>query len=312
MRNIGLRQFVSLEYGALTAGVVAISWAAIFVRLADEAPALTLAAYRMLIAALVLGAAAALIAWRRGDRRPPRGQLLWLGLGGACLAGHFWAWFASLELTSVGSSVVIVTMQPLLGAILAFVFLRERPLRNEYTGIALAAIGLMLIGGGDLASSTDELAGDGLALLGGLLAAAYHTIGRRQRIATSAAMYSAYVYAVAAAALWLLVALVRPEVSGFDSDTWTFIVLLALVPQVIGHTVFNWALGHLRVVTVGIAHLGEPLGATVLAIFILSETPTPWVLAGAPFILAGLVIGLRRQGSPALEGSFKHRQEAIE
>ena len=136
-----------------------------------------------------------------------------------------------------------------------------------------------------------------MALLGGFLAAGYQVIGRRQRTNMSTAMYSAAVYAVAALALWVVVGIVRPEIAGFDSNTWTFLILLALVPQVIGHTAFNWALGHFRVVTVGIAHLGEPLFATVLAVIILSEGPNPAVLVGAPLILGGLAVGLRRRGA---------------
>jgi len=282
---------------ALGAGIAATSWAAIFVRLADEAPALTIAAYRMLLAAAVLAVVALWAASRGRDTAPRRRDWPLLALSGLFLAGHFWAWFASLEHTSVGSSVVIVAMQPLLGASLAFVFLRERPTRNEYQGIALAAVGLLIIGGGDLASSATELAGDALALLGGFLAAGYQVIGRRQRANMSTAMYSAAVYAVAALALWVVVGIVRPEIAGFDSNTWTFLILLALVPQVIGHTAFNWALGHFRVVTVGIAHLGEPLFATVLAVIILSEGPNPAVLVGAPLILGGLAVGLRRRGA---------------
>lgn len=291
----GLERFATKRMAMLGAGVAATSWAAIFVRLADEAPALTIAAYRMLLAALVLGVIAIVAGLCGRGAAPRRRDWPLLALSGVFLAGHFWAWFASLERTSVGSSVVIVAMQPLLGAFLAFLVLSERPSRNEYFGIAMAAVGLLIISGGDLASSSRELTGDALALLGGFFAAGYQVIGRQQRANVSAVTYSAVVYAFAAVALWVVVAIVQPEVGGFGADTWTFLILLALVPQVIGHTAFNWALGHFRVVTVGIAHLGEPLLATILAAIILSESPNLTVLLGAPLILGGLAIGLRRQ-----------------
>ncbi len=276
----------------LLAGVVATSFAAILVRLADESPALTTAAYRMLIAAVIVCGFALARIVLGADRFPPRDAWPWLALSGLFLAGHFWSWFASLERTSVGSSVVIVAMQPLLAAGLGFVFLHERPTNAEYAGIALAAVGLVIIGGGDLASSATELLGDGLALLGGLLAAAYRTVGRYLRGRTSAAMYSGAVYAVAALALWLLVAILQPRIGGLSGETWTYLVLLALGPQVIGHTAFNWAVRHFRVVTVSIVTMLEPIGATVLAIFILDEDPTVTLLLGAPFILAGVAVGL--------------------
>ncbi|MDZ7729474.1 MAG: DMT family transporter [Dehalococcoidia bacterium] len=285
-------------YTALAIGAVATGWAAIFVRLAGEVPPLTLAAYRMLFAALIIGGVALLLARRRGDAWPAMGTLLPLLLASALLAGHFWSWFASLERTSVGSSVVIVTMQPLMAAILGFVFFRERPSRSEYAGLALAFAGLLIIGSGDLLHSAEAVTGDLYALLGALLLAGHRTAGRGLRSTISAETYSAIVYGGAAAMLWVLVLALRPEAGGFAADTWTWIVLLALVPQVVGHTAFNWALGHLRVVTVSMATLGEPVIATLLAIPVLAEAPEPGVLIGGPLILAGVVFGLRG-ASPA-------------
>lgn len=277
----------------LVAGVAATSWAAIFVRLADEAPALSIAAYRMLFATAVLTTVAAFAIVRQGDRLPAKAALPWLALSGLFLAGHFWSWFASLERTSVGSSVVIVGTQPLLAAILGFLFLGERPSRAEYYGIALASGGLLIVGGRDFLADPGELSGDLLALLGGLLGASYRTVGRSLRGGMSAAVYSASVYGVATVALWCLVLAVRPAVGGFGGETWTFLVLIALVPQVIGHTAFNWALAHYRVVTVGIVALGEPVFATLLAIPVLGEAPAAGVVLGGPLIIAGVFVGLR-------------------
>lgn len=105
--------------------------------------------------------------------------------------------------------------------------------------------------------------------------------------------YSAVVYTVAAIALWFAVLVVRPSLTGFGGGAWTFILLLALIPQVIGHTALNWALGHLRVVTVGLVVLGEPVIATLLAIPVLGETPPVGVLIGGPLVVAGVALGLR-------------------
>ncbi len=278
----------------LAGGIAAVGFAAIFVRLADEAPPLTEAAYRMLIGAGVLAAYSAAQLLRRRDVLPQRReQWLLAGIVGVLLAGHFWSWFASLDRTSVGSSVVIVAMQPLLAGLLGMVFLRESPTRNECFGIGLATIGLAVIGGRDLvAGGRGELAGDGLALLGALLASGYLVGGRRLRADMSAAMCSSMSYSVAAAVLWGLCAILRPEMGGFALDTWSYLVLLALVPQVIGHTSLNWSLGHYRAVTVSLAIIGEPVIATVLAIPILGEWPTMGVLIGGPLILLGIAIGL--------------------
>ena len=282
----------------LAGGVAAVGFAAIFVRLADEAPPLTEAAYRMVIGAGVLTTYSAVQLLRGRDVLPQRREQ-WLlgGLVGILLAGHFWSWFASLDRTSVGSSVVIVAMQPLLAGLLGIAFLHESPSRNEYAGIGMATIGLAVIGGRDLISGgRGELAGDGLALLGALLASGYLVGGRRLRTDMSAAMCSSMSYSVAAIVLWGLCAILRPQMGGFGFDTWSYLVLLALVPQVIGHTSLNWSLGHYRAVTVSLAIIGEPVIATVLAIPILGEWPTTGVLIGGPLILLGIAVGLARPG----------------
>ncbi len=285
----------------LLLGVLGVSWAAIFVRLADEAPALTIAAYRLLFAAGLL-LLFVLAARARGKiALPPRSSLPLLALSGVFLAGHFWSWFASLERTSVASSVVIVGLQPLLGALLAFAVLRERPARREYAGLAVAIAGLIVIAAFDLARGLEFFVGDLLALFAALLVAAYQTIRRKTRHEIDAIPYSAVVYTAAAVTLWLAVLIVRPSISGFGADAWTFIILLALIPQLIGHTSLNWALGHLRVVTVGLAILGEPLLATLYAIPVLGETPPIGVLVGGPLIVVGVALGLSasRRDEPA-------------
>lgn len=291
----------------LLAGVAATSWAAIFVRLADEAPALTIAAYRMLVGAAAVVAIAVLV----NKERPawPGWRRAWpLALSAAFLACHFWTWFLSLERTSVGSSVAIVASQPLLAAFMGFATFRERPSRWDWQGIALASVGLAIIGGRDFATGGEDLAGDGLALLGGAFGAAYRTVGRGMRRSMSTTAYSGSVYVGAAVILWVMVLLQGPQVSGFGAQTWTFLALLGLVPQLIGHTAFNWALAHYRVVTVGLVALGEPVFATLLAIPVLGEQPGAGVLVGGPLILAGVFLGLRGAGEASVGQELAQRQ----
>lgn len=287
----------------LAAGVTAMGSAAVLVRLAEEAPALTIAAYRLLIAGGLLGAVALWLGISRRHRWPSGHQQLLILAAGGFLAAHFWAWFASIERTSVGSSVVLVATQPLLAALLGYAAFRELPSRAEWQGLAIAGLGVLVVGGRDFIESPGSLAGNGLALLGAGLVASYHTIGRGLRVELSASMYSGLVYAVAAAWLWLLVAVFRPEITGFGTDTWVYMALLALGPQLIGHTSINWSLGHFRVVTVGLAIAGEPVVSTFLAIPALGEWPSLGVLLGGPLIIAGVVVGLRGSSAAAARGS---------
>lgn len=276
----------------LALGVGGTAWAAILVRLADEAPALAIAGYRMAIAAAILGGVAIAVVLLRRDRLPARGDFALLVVSGLFLAAHFWSWFASLERTSVGSSVVIVGMQPLLAALLGLVALRERPVQAEWLGIGLATVGVLIMGGRDFVADPGHLTGDLLALMGGVFGAAYRTIGRMVRADVTTTVYSGLVYAIAALALWASIAVTQPTIGGFEGTTWIYLALVALVPQVIGHTAFNWALAHYRVVTIGIIGLGEPILATLIAIPVLNENPSLGVVLGGPLVLVGVVVGL--------------------
>ncbi|GBD22822.1 hypothetical protein HRbin29_00467 [bacterium HR29] len=278
----------------LLAGVLAISWAAIFVRLAGEAPALTIAAVRMAVGAAVVVAAAAWWTRRQGAVSDLRRSAPWFAAGGVILAGHFWSWFASLERTSVGSSVMIIGLQPLLASAMAYVWLSERPTHWELVGMAMAAVGLAVIGAGDLGGGRDALTGDALALLGALLGAAYRTLGRAARPSLGALEYSAGVYTVAAVLLWALAAATGARTSGFAPETWGWLLALAVVSQVVGHTALNWALGRFRVATVSLVAQAEPVLATLLAVPVLGEPVGTPVAAGGPLIVGGVALALAK------------------
>jgi drug/metabolite transporter (DMT)-like permease len=82
---------------------------------------------------------------------------------------------------------------------------------------------------------------------------------------------------------------------GYSSTSYLFFFLLALIPQLIGHTTFNWALKYLPASMVAIAILGEPVGSTALAYFFLNEGLTPWKILGGISISIGIVIALTRR-----------------
>lgn len=283
----------------LLVGVLAISWAAIFVRLAGEAPALTIAAVRMALGAAVL--VAVVFWWRRAPSSNfnVRSGAGWYLVGGVILAGHFWSWFASLKRTSVGSSVMIIGLQPLLATAMAYAWLRERPTRWELAGMAMATVGVALIGAGDVGEGREAVTGDVLALLGAVLGAAYRTVGRAAQPRLHAIEYSAGVYVVAAAVLWALAAATGAQLWGFSAETWGWLVALAVVSQVVGHTALNWALGRFRVATVSLSAQAEPVLATILAIPVLGEHVAPGVAAGGPLVVGGVAVALAKSGEDA-------------
>ncbi len=280
-------------YLALLVGAVAVSFAAIFIRLA-EAPSLVIAAYRLTLASLIIAPVGFLRRWRevKGlDRR----DLLYAVASGFFLTLHFALWIASLNYTTVASSVVFVSTHPLFVGIASHLLTQDRLTPLMFGGIIVAVLGGMIIGWDDLALGGKALWGDFLALMGAAMAAGYFMVGRRLRPKVSVLAYISLVYPVAALGTLALCTFTGQRFTGYSAHTYLMLVLLAIVPQVIGHSSFNWALRHLSAPVVSVTILGEPVGSTILAYLILREAPTLLKVGGGALILGGIYFSLRGQ-----------------
>lgn len=271
---------------ALLGGIVAISWASIFIRWCS-APALSVAAWRLLLAALLWN-----VLRPRAWLQLRRADLPWAAAAAAFLAFHFGSWISSLSLTSVTSSVVLVTTSPFFVAVGAAVFLQERIPGRFWPALLLASLGAVLVSLGDAPSGapgSNPPLGNALALSGAVAMAGYLLLGRRlQRLETGD--YVAVVYGGAALFLVLSCLASGTPLTGFRSRDWLWLALLALIPQGIGHTLLNWAMRRAPARLVSLAILGEPLGTSLLAMWLLHEVPGALQLSGAALILVGLVL----------------------
>ena len=266
-------------------GVVAVSAAAIFIRLA-EAPAIAVAFWRCALGVAVLLPLAAV---RR--EQVPRGRALWVGIAsGVALGGHFGFWISSLDYTSVAASVVLVTTQPVFVAILAYLFFGEKTSPMSFVGILVAISGTAVIAQDGSAGSTAFL-GNALALIGAVMVAVYFLIGRSQRSGGVGVLpYVIVVYSSASVTL-LIVALVSgTQLWGYSGETWFWLWCLTLGPQIMGHTVFNWALRYVEASILAGTILAEPVIAAFLAWFVLSEKPGIATVIGGAIILSGLYL----------------------
>jgi len=272
-------------------GIIAVSTASIFIKLCD-APVLIIAAYRMMLASLMLTPFAC---YQKTWRGWGKDDLGWFFLSGLLLSLHFAFWIASLKVTSVASSVVLVTTHPIFVGIGGWLFLKERLGLNLIFGIALSVLGSGLISYGDMSLSKEALMGDGLALLGAIAASGYLLVGRKMRKGQVLLSYIFPVYSTAGLLLILFALIFQESFWGYSSPTVLYLVLLALVPQLIGHTTFNWALKYLPASVIAIATLGEPMGSTLLAYLILGEGLTIWKVIGGMSIFAGILIALRKK-----------------
>jgi len=271
-------------------GVIAVSFGAILVRFAGEAPPLAIASWRLGLAVLFILPMAVL----RGRRLGRRDLLLAVGSGGA-LAVHFVLWISSLNYTSVASSVLFVTTHPIFVGIGSHFLLKERISRYLAGGIGLAIAGGFLLGWGDFKIGGTALYGDLLAIGGGLAAAVYFLIGRRVRQRASLLDYVLVAYGTAAGIVLLSCGVTRTGLTGFSDFTYLYLGLLAIGPQLIGHTTFNWALKHLPAAKVSLVILAEPVGASFLALLFFAEVPGWLNGIGAAIILIGIYLSLRSE-----------------
>lgn len=300
---------------SLAIAILAVSTASIFIRFAQrEAPSLVIAALRLTFASLVL-APVAVTRYQRELRAVTRSDLLLGLLSGIFLAVHFATWITSLEFTSVASSVVLVSTGPLWVALLTPLFLKESLTRYVVFGLSLALAGGTIIGMSDACALTTSLHcppfaefvrgrsfyGNFLALAGAWAVAFYMIIGRKLRARLSLIPYIFIVYGMAAIVLLVVMHGTGNALAGYSSATYLWIVLLALIPQLIGHSTYNWALRYLPAAMVSITTLGEPVGSAILAYFILNESPTVLTIFGGALILGGIYLASRgpRQPLPA-------------
>jgi len=250
-------------YIFLPIGIIAISTASILIKLCD-APVLIIATYRLMLASLMLSPFAY---YKKTWRGWERNALGWLLLSGLLLSLHFAFWIASLKYTSVASSVVLVTTHPIFVGIGGWFFLRERIGLNLIFGIAFSVLGSGLISYGDMSLSKEALMGDGFALLGAIAASGYLLVGRKMRKDRDLISYIFPVYSTAGLLLFLFALIFQEPLFGYSSSTYLYLFLLAFIPQLMGHTTFNWALKYLPASMVAITILGEPIGSTILAYF---------------------------------------------
>ena len=292
---------------AFLAAILAVSTSSIFIRFAQaDAPSLVIAAIRLIFATILL----APLVWMRHRQELKslrRNEVLPGILSGLFLAIHFATWTSSLEFTTVASSVVFVSTGPLWVALLSPVFLDERMERAALLGLGVALLGGTVIGLSDACTwdgrllcpnlgrvlQGDAMWGNFLALAGAWTVSGYLIIGRKLRARISLLPYVFLVYGVAALALILLMLFAGLAPFGYPASTYGWIFLLALFPQLIGHSTYNWVLRYLPATLVAVITLIEPLASATLAFLILRESPTPGILFGGALILAGIYLATR-------------------
>ena len=278
---------------ALLISIIAVSTASILIRW-TEAPPLAIASYRMLLSVAML-----MPFFIRNNgieklRKQGNRAILNLFIVGVVLAIHFASWITSLSLTSVASSVIFVHIDPIFVAIISHFFLDDRITRKTLVGIVISFIGISVIAMGDAGAGASNLTGDILALIGGIMLGLYILGGRFYRKNLDLTTYVTPVYSVAAVSLVLMSLITGTQLTGFSYSTYGLFFLIALIPMIFGHTLYNWVLRYLSAPVVSLSLLGEPVGASILAFLLLGETPNSFTIIGGGITLLGIFISAYR------------------
>jgi drug/metabolite transporter (DMT)-like permease len=275
-------------YIPIAIGVISVSMSAIFVKLAD-ADAGVIAFYRMLFSVLIM-APFFLSKYTSEIKRLSNRDWIFSSIAGIFLAFHFILWFESLNYTSVASSTVLVTLQPIFAFIGTFYFFKERLSFKTILSGLIAIAGSVLISWGDFKISGTALYGDMLALIACALVTAYLLFGQDVRKRLSLVTYTFVVYGVTTITLFFYVLLKGESFGPYPSVDWLWFLLLAIIPNLLGHTLFNWSLKYISTNVISIAILFEPVGATVLAFYIFKEYLIPSQIIGGIVVIIGIML----------------------
>ncbi|WP_309118937.1 DMT family transporter [Paenibacillus sp.] len=291
--NPGLSERRAFLWSLLFVGIIAISFSAIFVKWTD-APVSVIGMYRLGLT--LVGMTPFLFRYRAELGAVSARDWALLGLSGFMLALHFLLWMGSLRYTTVASSTVLMTLEPVLVMIGALVFFRERIRGAAVAAMGVALIGAVLIGWGDFRLSGTALYGDLLSILGTLAVVVHMLLGQALRGRISSFVYSYTVFLAAAAAFAVYNLAAGFSFIGYASNDWLIFVLMAAVPTVFGHLLFNWLLKYVGATTVSMAVLGEPVGASLLAWALLDERLTTLQAFAGALLIGGVWLFLRSGG----------------
>jgi len=281
---------------AVGVAVLAVSTSAILIRLGD-APKPVMAFYRLLF---TIGLLLPVARGTGADlSRASCRDLLFAAVAGLALAVHFATWFESVDRTTVAASVTLVQTQPLFVVAGGALLLGEGVTRRTIAGVVIALAGVVVLsadGSAGTAAAPAPLVGNALALAGAVASAGYYLSGRSVRQRVSLVPYAIVVYAVAAAGLLAVVAVRGQALLGYPAHEWALFLGMAVGPGLLGHTLVNWALEHVESGLVSVSLVGEPVGSTILAAIVLGEFPGLLTLAGAPVVVAGILLTAREYG----------------
>lgn len=269
-------------------GVFSVALSAIFVKMTSADSGVT-AFYRMLFSILIMSPVF-FMKYTQEIKKLSKRDWVFTSIAGIFLAFHFILWFESLNYTSVASSTVLVTLQPLFAFAGTYFFFKEKLSIKTLVSGLIAVLGSVLIGYGDFKISGSALYGDILALIACALITGYLLFGQDVRQRLSLITYTFVVYSFSTITLFFYIIAKGESFGPYPASEWMWFLLLAIIPNLLGHTLFNWSLKWVSTNVISIAILFEPVGAAILAYFILGELLSSSQIIGGTVVLCGIIL----------------------
>lgn len=268
---------------------LAASTSAIFVRLAGDMPSVAIGFFRLTFSMPFFFIP--VFTWHRKELFSlEKKQLAGTVLAGLLLFLHFMSWFMGIVRTTVASAVVLCCLHPIVILIVTAVFFREKTSRKVVAGVMVALIGGAVVTGGDYSFANEALLGDFLAFMGAVFMGLYFIAGRKLRVGINTTVYVFLVFGSTWFFFFLGMIASGTPFSGYPLESYLAALGLALVCQIGGHALFNWSLGYVSPLYIATAETSEVVFASVMAMFLFSEVPTPWQIVGGGITILGIII----------------------
>jgi drug/metabolite transporter (DMT)-like permease len=286
-------------YLILISAVIIVSSSSVLIRWTGNVPATVIAFYRLFISFCLLSLYKS--GWLKEGLAPYRRWHWHYFLAGLFLAGHFTAWISAIQLTTIANAILLESVHPLFGIMASVIFLKEHPQKSIYVVAVLALLGIVIIVIHDVGSQGTGLAGDILGVFSAFFLAFYILIARMHKHEQDFIKYLIIVYGSAAFFCALYISFAGISFTGYPSESWFFIVLLALGPNLLGHSTFNWASRQMQIFKVNLVLLLEPVLATLSGMIFLGEYPPVNFYAGSFLILLSLGFLFYRDRLPQIK-----------
>ncbi|TPF16495.1 DMT family transporter [Priestia megaterium] len=276
----------------LLIGVLAVSFSSILIKWSD-APASILGMYRLLFTVLLF---LPFLPWRKMSillKNSTVKEWIMLSVSGLFLGLHFLFWMESFSHTTVASAMILTALEPVFVVIGAYFLFKEKTSKVGIISILIAVSGSVIIASGDIGVSKTALYGDLLSVLGTVAVSVHMLAGQDLCRKMPPIIYSFAVFLIGGLVLFVYNICANVSLTQYDTKDWWIFLLLALIPNIFGHALFNWLLKYVDATTISMAILGEPIGAIILAYFLLGEMTTVSQLVGGMIVMISVMIFLK-------------------